>query len=104
MKRCNKLRSARGETLTETLMAVLIVGLASVMLAAMIGSASRMNRTALQKDAAYLKALSQVESGTDTGETEGRIVVEVEGTETATLDVTYRHGEGDALVDYEVTP
>ena len=27
MKRCNKLRSARGETLTETLMAVLILSL-----------------------------------------------------------------------------
>lgn len=38
-----KLKDKSGETLAETLVSVLIVSLASVVLAAMIGAASRMN-------------------------------------------------------------
>ncbi|MDO5445018.1 MAG: hypothetical protein Q4F31_05285 [Eubacteriales bacterium] len=51
MKRIlRKLKNTSGETLAETLVSVLIVSLASVVLAAMIGAASRMNIKAKNYD------------------------------------------------------
>lgn len=52
-----KLRRSSGETLAETLVAVLIVALASVTLAAMIGSATRLNIRAKKYDKELDEAL-----------------------------------------------
>lgn len=54
----NKLRARRGETLTETLCALLIVALGSILLATMITAATRMNSSAMAQDAAFYTDLS----------------------------------------------
>lgn len=48
-----KLRSRRGETLTETLAAILMVSLASVVLMTLVVTASRINRAAGEGDKAF---------------------------------------------------
>lgn len=60
-----KLRSERGETLTETLCAVLIAALAAGLLAVMSGTASRMNSRAIERDNALYEGLAAAESKSD---------------------------------------
>lgn len=84
MRILKKLASRRGETLTETLVGVLIVGLASVALASMVVASSNMNAAAIKADEALYKAVSRAE---------GRTPVEDGGTgEKVTVEVTV--GEG----------
>ncbi len=64
MKSVKKLASRRGETLTETLVGVLIVGLASVVLASMAVASSNMNAAAIKADKALYSAVSNAEQGT----------------------------------------
>jgi len=64
MKVWNKLSSRRGETLTETLVGVLIVGLSSAVLACMVAVSARMNSTAVTEDAALYGAVTEAEIGT----------------------------------------
>lgn len=66
----NKLRSRGGETLTETLAAVLLVGLASVVLASMISAASRIRAQALERDEALYAEIGAAESRTGSGSPE----------------------------------
>lgn len=54
-------RSKKGETLAETLIALLLVCIASVALASMVMAASRMNATAMERDDALYAAVSQAE-------------------------------------------
>ena len=53
-------RSQRGETLVETLVAILIVGLASAALASMISTATHLNKTAKEKDQALFTAINSI--------------------------------------------
>lgn len=71
-----KLKSRSGETLAETLAAVLIAGLASVALLTMILSAVRINTRADGADEAFYAALSAAE--TDQRQT-GTVEVKVGG-------------------------
>lgn len=73
----NKLRSRKGETLTETLVAILLVGLASVVLASMISAASRMGAQALEWDTALYEAVTAVETQPDEAKTEAAKKVQV---------------------------
>lgn len=57
-----KLRSRRGETLVETLAAILIVTLSSMALLAMLSAAARINTAAGAADAAFRTALTAAES------------------------------------------
>ena len=86
-----KLRSQKGETLTETLVGVLLVALASVGLAAMIGAACRMNIRAKVRDEALYAEITAAESRTG-GET-GSVTVKVDGTEEC-VQVKYYGAEG----------
>ncbi len=67
MKRRNKLTSRRGETLTETLAGILIVGLASAVLAGMVAASARMNSAAAAADAALYEAVTKAEKGDSAG-------------------------------------
>ena len=87
-----KLRSQKGETLTETLVGVLLVALASVVLAAMIGAACRMNIKAKVRDEALYAEITAAESRTG-GET-GSVTVKVDGTEEKSVQVKYYGAEG----------
>ena len=78
MRTFRKLRSRKGETLTEKLVAILLVGLASVVLASMISAASRMGAQALEWDTALYEAVTAVETQPDeakTGETDSKVQV-----------------------------
>ncbi len=74
------MRARRGETLTEALVGILIVGLSSAVLAAMIVSAARMNEAAAARDEALYAAVTEAENGTLSGGegTEESIEVQVQ--------------------------
>ena len=73
-----KLSSRRGETLAETLVAVLIVSFASVLLASMLTSSSRLNKTAKENDEELYAAVTAAETQSGTG-TDGTVTVSVAG-------------------------
>ena len=58
----NKLSSRRGETLVETLAAILIVTFASIILLSMIAAATKLNITAKQHDRAMAAELNVAEA------------------------------------------
>lgn len=99
-----KLTGKRGETMVETLAAVLIVAVAAAMLATMVASAVRITSRAKEADAAFYQELSAVEKG-KTKLDEKTVHISVTGTgtreETMTVD---RYGTADGLTAYEVTP
>ena len=97
MSICSKLRSRKGETLTETLVALLIVGLSSVVLASMIGAASRMGTQAAERDKAMYEEVAAAEARTGDSE-DGSVTVTV-GDTNQTIDVKYYGGE-DGLHSY----
>lgn len=98
MRLFQKLRERRGETLAETLTALLIVSLSGAVLAAMIGSAGKMNATALRKDAALYHALTAAETGIAEN-APAQVVVEV-GTQTQAYSVTLSGDEAHTLRAY----
>lgn len=94
-----KARSRRAETLTETLTALLVVGLASAALAGMVGASARMNAEAMERDEALYAAVTRAETGTGDS-AEGRVTVTV-GDKTSAFNVAYYGGDG--LNAYRVT-
>ncbi|MEF9853060.1 MAG: hypothetical protein RR879_06360 [Hydrogenoanaerobacterium sp.] len=58
-----KLRCSSGETLVETLVAVLVMTCASVLFATMLLSASHMNNEAQQQDIKHYEQISAAEAG-----------------------------------------
>ena len=57
-----KLRSSRGETLTEILAAILVCGFSIMLLVGMITTSMRINTTAREMDGVFYEALSDVET------------------------------------------
>ncbi len=103
MKR--KLRSQAGETLTETLCAVLIVGLAAALLMLLLASSSRMNRTAEARQAKLYEDLSQAEARSTPDPDPMEVVVKV-GEESTTYSLP-AYGREKLLHSYgekETTP
>lgn len=98
MKLLRKLRARSGETLTETLCAVLVMSLSSVLLATMISAASHMNAAALEKDTALYTALTTAEEQTGTN-AEETVKVSIDGT-LVDFTVAYYGGEDGALSSY----
>lgn len=94
----NKLRSRKGETLTETLVALLIVGLSSVVLASMIGAASRMGIQAAERDEELREEISAAETRTGSGQS-GDVTVKIDGTD-INFPVSY-YGEEGKLHSYQ---
>lgn len=99
----NKLRSRKGETLTETLVAILLVGLASVVLASMISAASRMGAQALEWDTALYEAVTAVETQPDEAKTEAanpNVQVTIGSEPAENFAVTYFSDENGTLYSY----
>ena len=96
MRTFRKLRSRKGETLTETLVAVLLVGLASVVLASMISAASHMSAQALERDTALYDEITVAEA--QSSGQNGSVTVEIGGS-SQNFNVTY-FGEEDQLHSY----
>ena len=74
-------RAQRGETLVEVLVSLLVVTLATLLLASMATWAARVKLTAREKDETFTKALQEVEGRTGTPGS-GTIVI----TDTAETD------------------
>lgn len=108
-----KLLSRRGETLAELLIAILVCGVAIMMLAGMINTAVKMNNQARQADVGadgsggFYGGLSQVETHTLTVADDAR-TVKLAGPGTLAdieLDVrSYTNTDADLTVYGEVAP
>ena len=99
MKLLRKLRARSGETLTETLCAVLVMSLSSVLLATMISAASHMNASALEKDSALYSELTTAEARSATKSEPKTVEVTINGTK-VTFATTYYGGGDSALTSY----
>ena len=64
----NKLRSKAGESLIESLAAILIFTMASVGMFSMVSAAARINETAKQSDREYQEQMAHAEQGEVAGE------------------------------------
>lgn len=97
-----KLRDRRGETLVETLCAVLVLALGVALLAAMISVSSRLDRKTDQAAADLYQSFSGAENpALSTDPTEGTVSVQVgEGTE-KTVPARF-YGNSDQVVSYRV--
>ena len=82
MKIYQKLHSNRGETLIETLAAILVIGLVSGAFAAGISAASKMNRRAMEKDEKLYAAVTAAEQQLSGTETNGSMQITIGGTST----------------------
>lgn len=91
MKPSKKLQHTRGETLTETLCALLAVVLSSLLLAVFISAAARMNSDAQKRDHILYDALSQAERQEVPGQP-GEVTVLVNG-RSCSFSVSYFGGE-----------
>lgn len=100
-----KLQSRSGETLSEALISVLIVSLASVMLATMISAASSMNIRTKNYDEALDKALIEMTTGTPVP---GEVVIKVDNVQIGDeiqVDVkSYSDGNNISLSSYAPKP
>lgn len=106
-----KFKSHRGETLAEVLVALLIVTLATLMLAAMATASNSISITARQKDEEFYQALRDVEAMKSDnvvgGATPQKFTVNItgDGTDDATADVNVYVSEDGELAAYkEATP
>lgn len=101
-----KLRECAGETLVETLAAVLIIGIVSGGFAALIMESTKLNQEATtQYDALYrdVSAIEIHDKKKDEEPETGTISVIVEGeSESVTVGVTYYSNESGNLYSYEV--
>jgi len=90
--------SKAGETLTETLCAVLVTGLAVALLAAMISAASRLDRRTAQTAAELYGSVSRAEDPASETVGGGTVTVEIEG-DSHSLEVKF-FGNQDQAVSY----
>lgn len=106
-----RLRASRGETIVETLVAILIVALSALMMLAMLTAAARINSRVHEADDRFRQALNINEgrSGAATPST-ANVTAADAGADTYSYGVTLHAGEGGpvsyALVASpgEVTP
>lgn len=96
-------RARRGETLAEVLVAMLIVTLATLLLASMVTVSGSVNLSARQKDEKFYEALSKVEEmnsdavvKNSSGDAETyKVIISEDGTSTEeTVDVNVYTSEG----------
>lgn len=101
-----KKRANAGETLTETLCAVLVTGVGVALLASMISASSRMQRNYQQKYAALTDAVAAAETASTPTVGTASITVQLGG-KTATIPVSL-YGNKDWVLSYsyekETTP
>lgn len=92
-KLLKKIKSKKGESFVEILVAVLVIAFAIMMVATMYTSAFQMNVSAKERDDAFFKAIQKVESMEE--KTSGTVTLK-DGDETVDLTV-------DAYVENEAT-
>jgi Tfp pilus assembly protein PilV len=95
-----KISSKAGETLIETLVAVLVVALSSIILVTMTVTASHLNAAARTADQAFYAELSAAESGTGSTATGTITVSWTTGSQSFSVDFV---GSGSELKSYTYT-
>ena len=100
-----KLKSKIGESLVETLCAILIFTMASIIMYSMVTSAGDINRTAKEMDAKNQAHMIAVEKGED-GAKNGSAVIRfnLDGATIAEPTVDVYGGEEDSLYAYFLQP
>jgi len=95
-------RSKAGETLTETLVSMLIVGLSSVLFFTMVGAAGRISRKAEEKYKELYVIISKADNKklptADNSDSIGEIIVD--GAEDVEVDVDW-YGSTDYVLSYK---
>ena len=103
----NKLRSRRGETFVEVLVALLIVALATMLLASMVTASGSIDANTREQDEKFYDAVSALESGEvdtaagGTATTGKKVTVNWDGTN---VEVNVDIYEQDGLKAWKVTP
>ena len=105
-RRMKKLKSKHGETLTETLVSILIIAMASALLATMVGVSARLTKRAEAADAQFYEELSAAEAGR--GEDGDATITLTVGGSSGELPVVIYGGSGELksyrLAGGEVAP
>ena len=100
IKLIRKLKSRKGESLAEVLVAVLIVALSAAAFLSMVTASAGINRTTERKDTEFYKTMSKLEAGTadTTGTSETSETSETSDTTETTADKTAPVNGTDAFV------
>lgn len=99
----NKLKSKKGETITETLVSVLIAAAAMILFASMITSSQRILQKSenIMKD--YYTGEAEMEeamaTGGTTGGTDNKVTIKPANGELS-YGISYKHANGQIYVDY----
>ena len=105
-----KLRGCAGDTLVETLAAILIVALSSVLLLSAAAAAANINKQIKAADAAYSAEVSAAESMSDAGAgsagvtgtaVTGKLTITPDGGAAKTVNIRYFGLDGGRLLSYE---
>ena len=97
----HKLRSKAGESLIESLAAILIFTMASIVMYSMVTTAADINRTAKEMDEANQQHMIAVEKGEDQNGS-ATITFSLDGTEIAETKVDIYGGKDGSLFTYFV--
>ncbi len=96
-----KLRSRRGETLIESMAAILIFTMASIVLYSMVTTAGDINSTAKEMDREIQEQMVGIEKGDPTVVEGGaQVNISMNGTSLATVDVVVYGGKNGGLFAY----
>ena len=99
----HKLRSKAGESLIESLAAILIFTMASIVMYSMVTTAADINRTAKIMDETNQQHMIAVEKGLPEAQNgSATITFSLDGTQIAQTRVDIYGGEGDSLFTYFV--
>lgn len=101
----NKLKSKAGESLVESLAAILVFTMASIVMYSMVTSAADINRTAKEMDAQNQAHMIAVEKGEDAAMNgSATITVTMGSTQISKEKVDIYGGQDDSLFTYFVDP
>lgn len=95
-----KLKSKKGETLVETLAALLVVALGTATFAGMVNVSSQINGRAIDRDRSYYTDLTRAETVAEWRT--GTVTVTDEGSGDDTVEVIVSQKENSGLVSYRV--
>lgn len=99
----NKLKSKKGETITETLVSVLIAAAAMILFASMITCSQRiLQKSEIIMDAYYdgeTKMEEAMATGGTTGGTDNKVTIKPANGELS-YGISYKHANGQIYVDY----
>lgn len=98
----HKLRERQGETLTETLCALLVLALAVALLAAMISGASRLDRKTDQAVSKLYQTFSEAEKQDGTSAV-GKVSVQIGDDPAIEVTVNF-YGDPGQMVSYRIQP